>query len=91
MRSIIVEPSFEEARKKVQPNLKRFDEAFAATEWLLARRPDLGTQISETDQVWFIQILDDPGLRPAFIYYTFTDTCVYLLFIELVSETNGDS
>jgi len=90
VRNVVSEPSFDKTREKVEPNLKRFDEAFAATEWMLARFPEAGRRTSPDSLVWYIQVENDPGLRPAFVYYTFTDTHVHLLFVELVSESNGE-
>ena len=48
---------------------------------MLARDPTAGYQVSES--VWFLPMADSPETLAVNLYYTFNETYVYFLAIEL--------
>ncbi|MCI0349300.1 MAG: hypothetical protein L0Z53_07740 [Acidobacteriales bacterium] len=85
LRTIIEEHRFaielqaliEEGPEKAQ----RADEFVDGVKWLLARSPEKGTRIGQTN-VWFIPSEHTADLLPVVIYYTFDDDYVNLMSIQ---------
>jgi hypothetical protein len=89
MRTIVKQPRFEKELAALHPDCKRTDEFVAGAEWILARDPTRGHKASEDSRVWCISTSPDPSISPAVIYYTFSDTHVWLISIRTIVR-NGD-
>jgi hypothetical protein len=81
IRTVVEELKFEsEARVLRKVGGKRLDAFLEGAMWLLARKPQNGRRISNTD-VWYIASSQVPDLLPVVIYYTFDNHIVNLLSI----------
>jgi hypothetical protein len=93
LRTIVEELKFETefdllARLKV-PRVEEFVEG---VKWLLARRPEEGKRIGNTE-VWFVanEFLPDRGELPLIVYYTFNEHVVHLLsLVETIYPPNNE-
>lgn len=83
MHTIVEEHYFLLQLKKIIHDAKRADEFIEGAKWVLARNPAAGFQISEN--VWFLPMTDTPETLAANLYYTFNESCVYFLAIELAT------
>lgn len=64
------------------------DEFIEATEWALARQPEIGSPLTTDDPpVWFLPTVDVGRLSPLTVYYTFDATHVYLLSIQITTQS----
>jgi hypothetical protein len=89
IRTVVVNPQFDEERARIEPSISRFDDLTFGLEWLLARDPELvGERGSPTGSVWFTHAGGVPGFPDLYIYYTFDDTHVYLLSVQLATSGN---
>ena len=82
MRSVIYEPRFDQQLRQLLPNFERTDQFVSGVEWVLARDPQVGTRIANTD-VWFIPAVDIFP-QALVIFYTFSKTKVYLMHLGVV-------
>ena len=81
-RHIIVEEDYFRLQlKRIQPDAKRADEFIDGVKWVLSRDPTMGIQVSDT--VWFIAMADSPENISVNLYYTFNESHVYFLAIEI--------
>ncbi len=81
LRELIEERRFEaEWGKLKNEHSERVDEFVEGAKWFLARGPERGRQIGNTD-VWFIASENIRELLPMVIYYTFDKEHVNLLSI----------
>lgn len=83
LRTIVEELKFEtEFDLLVRHKVPRVEEFVEGVTWLLARGPEEGKRIGNTD-VWFVanEFLPDRKELPLVIYYTFNENIVYLLSI----------
>ncbi len=88
MHTVVREVRFERELHRLQPNLRRADEFVEGAEWVLARDPKTGYQVREGSPVWCLCINRELSLHPAVIYYTFDESHVYFLSIQVVTR-NG--
>lgn len=92
MRTIIKTHRFElELRDLIASGAKGADEFIEATEWALARRPEIGSLLTTGDPpVWFLPAIDVPRINPLIvIYYTFDATQVCLLSIQVATPSRN--
>ena len=77
VRTVVYDPRFEEELARIYPHVQRADEFVNGAENILARNPECGCPLGDS-QVWFIcgHTVD------AAIYYTFDADNVYFLSIE---------
>ena len=81
LREIIEERRFEfEWDKLKTEHAQRVDDFVEGAKWFLARGPERGQRISNTD-VWFIVSENVRNILPMIIYYTFDQEYVNLLSI----------
>ena|ERR1051326_3786337 len=83
LRTIVEELKFEtEFDLLVRLKVPRVEEFVEGVKWLLARGPEEGKQIGNTE-VWFVanEFLPDRKELPLVIYYTFAEHTVNLLSI----------
>jgi hypothetical protein len=85
VRTVVRTHRFElELQQLLQIGAKGADEFIEATEWALARRAEIGSQITtEPPVVWFLPIVDVPRVSPLSVYYTVDSDHVYLLSIQV--------
>lgn len=86
MRTVVRTHRFDlELESLLQRGAKAADEFIEATEWVLSRRAEIGSPVSQTNgtSVWFLPIVDVPRVDRLAVYYTFDTDCVYLLSIQV--------
>jgi len=81
LHTIVEEHYFALQLKRIIPDAERADEFMDGARWVLARDPTAGYQVSES--VWFLPMADSPETLAVNLYYTFNETYVYFLAIEL--------
>ena len=79
--TIVEEHYFTLQLRRIQADAERADEFISGAKWVLARDPTIGFQIS--DVVWFLPMADTPETVAVNLYYTFDETRVYFLAIEI--------
>jgi hypothetical protein len=87
MHGLRYEPSFEEARKAVEPDAQRFDDQFRAIEWQIRINAESGAEIPGT-RLRAVKTRNPLGsVTPIIVYYEIVDenTCA-LHYIERVVE-----
>lgn len=84
MRSVQYEPEFESELRAIEADFFRADEFIQGAEWTLSRDPQYGTRIGSSD-VWFLPLARWKNLPAAVIYYTFSDTMVFMLSIQVTA------
>lgn len=82
-REIRESKDFVDQKQLIQPNAKRLDEQLHSVTWALARNPEYGTQVQNT-QLYGVKTDPFPDAPSLIIWYTFTDDKVELWWIELV-------
>ena len=88
MRTIVKDPRFETELSQLIPAIERADEFVSGAEWALSRDPTIGKPIGPNSKVRSLACSTSPGYHPAVIFYTFNDTQVAFLSIQIV-EKNG--
>ena len=87
LREIVEDHLFSAQLQDLIPNSRRADEFVEGTMWTLARDPEQGTRVRFGSPVWGMPISQyAPGVQNVVIYYTFNQSCVYLLSIQEVSD-----
>ena len=81
-REIWHEQQFSRELHDLEASIRRADEFLKGADWILCRYPEAGTKISDSPPVWFLPIVDIPGLPSIAIYYTFDDENVWYLSIQ---------
>jgi hypothetical protein len=76
LRSIVRNSQFGKELDEIEPHVERADELLEGVENVLARLPQCGQRLGESD-VWFIA----GWTVDLAIYYTFNDESVFLLSI----------
>ncbi len=85
MWSIVEEHSFVSELSALMANPVRADEFMEGAKFVLSRKPDSGTKV--TDRIWFLPMMLDDSLS---LYYRFDDDNVYLLSIRVVSISDDE-
>ena len=81
MHTVIEEHYFTLQLKRIIADAQRADEFIDGAKWVLSRNPTEGFQVSEN--VWFLPMTDTPESVTLNLYYTFDETKVYFLAIEI--------
>jgi hypothetical protein len=81
---VVITPAFAQAREQIQPDVRRWDEEFQATELSLARYPERGEETA-TPGAWRL----NRDMTDILIYYTFDENNVYLHEVRHTSTMNG--
>ena len=77
IRTIVREQRFESEMARIELSVRRTDEFLSGAETILARMPESGHRLGDSN-VWFL-----PGRTVDIaLWYTFDDNYVYLLSIE---------
>lgn len=84
LRGVTYEHEFDSDAKLVSSDFFRMDAFLQGVEWVLARDPTAGTQI--TENVWCISVAPVDGLPRAMVYYTFNRNNIWFLRLRVVSE-----
>lgn len=80
---------FENELLKIIPDYRIADEFIAGAEWVLARNPYLGTQLSFSD-VWHFPMEDFPELPQLSLLYTFNAEKVFFLSLIVTARPFPD-
>lgn len=83
MRNVVREHLFEDSLAALIPDAIAADDFVAASEWLLARDPEIGVAVRGGSPVWALPLPPINGQQVA-LYYTFDETTVNLLAVEIV-------
>lgn len=83
LHTIVEEHYFTLQLKRILPDAHRADDFMDGAKWVLARNPAAGFRVSEN--VWFLPMADTPETVSVNLYYTFNETTVYLLGIEIAA------
>ena len=83
MRGIVKEARFEEELSEIEPDAKRADEFLEGAEWVLGREPRRGTCVGDDSCIWFLPMHDVSDAPSLIVYYTFNESKVYLLSIQI--------
>lgn len=85
MRKIVKELRFElELRDLLGVDARGADEFIEATEWVLMRRPNVGSLTTTDDPpVYFLPIASVDRVTPLILFYTFDDEAIHLLSIKV--------
>ncbi len=78
--TVVQSHRFTEELQAIEQSARRADEFIDGATWLLARFPEVGTQLGQTD-VWFLPTDDSASMEPLVIYYAFDMDRVVLLSI----------
>jgi hypothetical protein len=91
LRTIVKAHRFElELQNLIQDGAKAADEFIEAAEWALARRAEIGTQVTtDNPPVWFLPIIEVARVTPLAVFYTFDATYVYLLSIQITMQSDN--
>ena len=81
-REVVYEPTFDSELKAIHPSFQRAEEFVDGAVWILARSPESGHRISTTSNVWMLPVAQVDDIPHAAIFYTFTNTHVWLLSIK---------
>lgn len=76
-------------RQTIEPNVKRFDEQMRGVTWALAKNPQIFQSVPGT-RLNILKTDEFPGAPRLRIWFTFDETKVYLLSIELIEESEAD-
>ena len=83
MRTAILSRNFENELSEIEPDAVRADEFVRAAGWVLCRSPISGIKIRQSD-IWFCPMHESIPDWPLFvIYYTFDETNVHFLSIQI--------
>lgn len=91
MRSVYYEDRFDAELLALCSDFERADELIRGIEWVLCRDPRFGDSVSGDSDVWAIALPDVLSI-PFVIYYTFSDSAVYMLSIHpsIASMPSGE-
>lgn len=88
MRTVLESPGFTKGRKKLNPDVERMDEILDGVTWVLAVRPDLGSE-THNPRIWAIATV--PWTNASFvIYYSFNENEVVLEAIKRSMPSNDE-
>lgn len=74
-------------RDLIKDGIKAADEFIEALEFALARKAEIGSQVTTDDPpVWFIPTVHVDRITPLAVYYTFDAEHVYLLSIQVAIQ-----
>jgi hypothetical protein len=85
LRSVIREHLFEDSLSSLIPDPIVADRFVESAEWLLARDPEIGFPIRHDSPVWSLPLPLIEG-KQTVLYYTFDETTVHLLAVELLGD-----
>ena len=77
-RTVVYSPRFEKELEAMREGFLRVDEFVEGAEWVLCRKPDIGTNVGMN--LWFLPTAR--GVTPAIIYYAFDENHVWFLSIQ---------
>lgn len=78
-RTVVRYEGVSNACDEYEKTVHRFEEAYRALEWLLARNPFRGMKIGRSDWYVYVQDGDRAARTPAiWVLYTFTDNEVFI-------------
>lgn len=86
-RTLIESEQFKAEKSKINPDIKRLDDMLNSVTWALAQHPEHFEHIPGTQRLYRVNTDPFPDAPPVRIWYTFDDTAVELLSIELADDT----
>lgn len=86
IRTVIEDKRFEEQKKKITPDVRRFDEILFGVAWAVARGPEQFPQALEKPDIRVIKTDPLAGIPRLRIFFTFDDDEVHLKWIEVIEE-----
>lgn len=86
-RTIVESEDYAHEKAKVEPDVKRLDEILRGTQFKLCQHPDNPKRLVKgTKRLYVIPTDPFPGAPALLVAYTFSETEVNLLWIELAKE-----
>ena len=82
LRTVVEQPQFRKELRRLKRSQKRADEFTLGLQFVLARNPECGMKIGDTD-VWAIAMNEFVPGDPTVVFYTFNDQNVFLLSIKM--------
>jgi hypothetical protein len=84
-RTVVYEPAFDEAIRRLGVKYRRLDEALSGLDWALSNKPHLFPQVYGSC-LRMARIKGAPGVPNMRIWFTFDDHSVTVIFAETTED-----